>query len=396
MSRPSLEMADIVRSAGRNFIERNRSWLNRLHLKVLTAIERCRTAALGGHLDECVRCGHRAISFNSCRNRHCPKCQANARDRWLEARQRELLPTRYVHVVFTLPHELAPLALQNKRVMYDLLFRISAETLLEIARDPQHLGAHIGFFSVLHTWNQKLEHHPHVHCVVPAGGLSADHTRWIPSQHKFFLPVEVLSEVFRGKFRAALEEAFAKGQLGFHGSMKPFARPKIFAQLVRLTFRKKWVVYSKRPFGGPEHALRYLGCYTHRVAISNHRLVSFTDDKVTFRWRDSAHAANKKRLLSLHVNEFLRRFLLHVLPPGFVRIRYFGFLSTRNRSQSLSACLRLLEAVPAVSEPKATVEHKPHGTWLCPRCNGPMLLLERFTALQLRFRAPPDLLPAAA
>lgn len=214
MSRPSLEMADIVRSAGRDFIERNRSWLNRLHLKVLTAIERCRTAALGGHLDECVRCGHRAISFNSCRNRHCPKCQANARDRWLEARQRELLPTRYVHVVFTLPHELAPLALQNKRVMYDLLFRISAETLLEIARDPQHLGADSGFFSVLHTWGQNLLHHPHVHCVVPAGGLSADHTRWIPSQQRFFLPVEVLSEVFRGKFREALEEAFAKGQLG--------------------------------------------------------------------------------------------------------------------------------------------------------------------------------------
>ena len=397
MSRPSLEMADIVRSAGRNFIECNRSWLDRLHLKVLTAIERCRTAALGGHLDECVRCGHRAISFNSCRNRHCPKCQANARDRWLEARQRELLPTRYVHVVFTLPHELAPLALQNKRVMYDLLFRISAETLLEIARDPQHLGAHIGFFSVLHTWNQKLEHHPHVHCVVPAGGLSSDHTRWIPSQHKFFLPVEVLSEVFRGKFREALEEAFAKGQLGFHGGMKAFARPKIFAQLLRLTFRKKWVVYSKRPFGGPEHALRYLGCYTHRVAISNHRLVSFADGKVTFRWRDSAHA-NKKRLLSLHVNEFLRRFLLHVLPPGFVRIRYFGFLSTRNRSQLLPVCLRLLEAVPAepVSETKATVQRKTGATWLCPRCNGPMLLLERFTALQLRFRAPPDLLLAAA
>ena len=397
MSRPSLEMADIVRSAGRNFIERNRSWLNRLHLKVLTAIERCRTAALGGHLDECVRCGHRAISFNSCRNRHCPKCQANARDRWLEARQRELLRTRYVHVVFTLPHELAPLALQNKRVMYDLLFRISAETLLEIARDPQHLGADIGFFSVLHTWNQKLEHHPHVHCVVPAGGLSADHTRWIPSQHKFFLPVEVLGEVFRGKFIDALEDTFAAGKLRFHGSMKPFARPKIFAQLLRLTFRKKWVVYSKRPFGGPEHALRYLGCYKHRVAISNHRLVSFADDKVTFRWRDSAHA-NKKRLLSLHINEFLRRFLLHVLPPGFVRIRYFGFLSTRNRSQSLPVCLRLLEAVPAepVSETTASVEHKLHATWLCPRCNGPMLLLERFTALQLRFRAPPDLLPAAA
>jgi hypothetical protein len=396
MHGPPLEVADLVRSAGRNFIERNRSWLNRLHLKVLTAIERCRTAALGGHLDQCVRCGHRAISFNSCRNRHCPKCQANARDRWLEARQRELLPTRYVHVVFTLPHELAPLTLQNKRVMYDLLFRISAETLLEIARDPKHLGAEIGFFSVLHSWNQKLEYHPHVHCVVPAGGLAPDHTHWVPSQRKFFLPGDVLAEVFRGKFREALEEAFANGKLGFHGSMKTFARPKVFAQLLRLTFRKKWVVYLKRPFGGPEHALRYLGCYTHRVAISNHRLLSFADDQVTFRWRDSKHG-NKRRLMSLHVNEFLRRFLLHVLPPGFVRIRHFGFLSTRNRSKLLPVCSQLLEASSA--EPvreTCRAEHHTHPSWLCPRCNGPMLLLERFTALQLRLRAPPDLLPSAA
>ncbi|MGH9610357.1 MAG: IS91 family transposase [Bryobacteraceae bacterium] len=397
MPRPPLEVADLVRSAGRNFIERNRSWLNRLHLKVLTAIERCRTAALGGHLDECAGCGYRAISFNSCRNRHCPKCQTNARDRWLEARNRELLPTRYVHVVFTLPHELAPLALQNKRVVYDLLFRISAETLLQIARDPRHLGADIGFFSVLHTWNQKLEHHPHVHCVVPAGGLSPDRTRWIPSQHKFFLPVEVLSEVFRGKFREALEEAFAKGKLGFHGSMKTLARPKAFAQLLRLTFRKKWVVYSKRPFGGPQHALRYLGCYTHRVAISNHRLVSFADDQVTFRWRDSAHR-NKKRLMSLHVNEFLRRFLLHVLPPGFVRIRHFGFLSTRNRSTLLPLCFSLFRA-PATTSTAATRTHeyqRQRGTWLCPQCNGQMVILERMNPLQLRLRAPPNLNITAA
>jgi Putative transposase/Transposase zinc-binding domain len=396
MHGPPLEVADLVRSAGRNFIERNRSWLNRLHLKVLTAIERCRTAALGGHLDQCVRCGHRAISFNSCRNRHCPKCQANARDRWLEARQRELLPTRYVHVVSTLPHELAPLALQNKRVLYELLFRISAETLLEIARDPKHLGAEIGFFSVLHSWNQKLEYHPHVHCVVPAGGLAPDHTHWVPSQRKFFLPGDVLAEVFRGKFREALEEAFVKGELGFHGSMKTFARPKVFAQLLRLTFRKKWVVYLKRPFGGPEHALRYLGCYTHRVAISNHRLVSFADHQVTFRWRDSKHG-NKRRLMSLHVNEFLRRFLLHVLPPGFVRIRHFGFLSTRNRSKLLPVCFQLLAASSA--EPvreTCRAEHQTHPSWLCPRCQGRMLQIERFTALQLRLRAPPDLLSSAA
>jgi hypothetical protein len=398
MNRPSLEMADLVRSAGRNFIERNRSWLNRLHFKVLTAIERCRTAALGGHLDECVRCGHRVISFNSCRNRHCPKCQANARNRWLAARQRELLPTRYVHVVFTLPHELAPLALQNKRVVYDLIFRISAETLLEIARDPQHLGADIGFFSVLHSWNQKLEHHPHIHCVVPAGGLSPDRTRWIPSQEKFFLPVDVLAEVFRGKFTEALEEAFARGELGFHGSLKPLGRPKVFAQLIRQTFRKKWVVYAKRPFGGPEHALRYLGCYTHRVAISNHRLVSFADDQVTFRWRDSAHH-NEKRLMTLHVNEFLRRFLLHVLPPGFVRIRHFGFLSTRKRSTFLPLCFRLFAAGAPLREAAATSKEDqspPRTVWLCPRCHGSMLILERWTALQLRLRSPPNLNSTAA
>ena len=397
MNRPSLEMADLVRSAGRNFIERNRSWLNRLHLKVLTAIERCRTAALGGHLDECARCGHRVISFNSCRNRHCPKCQANARDRWLQARQRELLPTRYVHVVFTLPHELAPLALQNKRVVYDLLFRLSAETLLEIARDPKHLGAEVGFFSVLHSWNQKLEHHPHVHCVVPAGGLSPDHTHWVESQKNFFLPVDVLAEVFRGKFTEALEEAFAQGQLGFHGSSKPLGRPKVFAQLLRQTFCKKWVVYSKRPFGGPEHALRYLGCYTHRVAISNHRLISFINDQVTFRWRDSAHK-NKQRLMTLHVSEFLRRFLLHVLPPRFVRIRHFGFLSTRNRSTLLPLCFRLLgepTATSTAATPRDDHQHQ-QVTWLCPQCNGPMLILERLSALQLRFRSPPNLNTTAA
>jgi hypothetical protein len=390
MNRPSLEMADIVRSAGRNFIERNRSWLNRLHLKVLTAIERCRTAALGGHLDECKRCGHRVISFNSCRNRHCPKCQANARDRWLKARQRELLPTRHVHVVFTLPHELAPLALQNKRVVYDLLFRLSAETLLEIARDPKRLGADIGFFSVLHTWNQKLQHHPHIHCVAPAGGLSLDHTHWISSHAKFFLPVDVLAEVFRGKFTEALKEIFAQGQLGFHGCLKPLGRPKVFAQLIQQTFRKKWVVYCKRPFGGAEHALRYLGCYTHRVAISNHRLTAFENDQVTFRWRDSVHK-NKQRLMTLHVTEFLRRFLLHVLPPHFVRIRHFGFLSTRNRSTLLPLCFRLLGEPLAASATATNTDcrQSPRMTWLCPQCNGPMLTLERMSALQLRFALRP-------
>src|SRR5579863_6609849 len=390
MQRPPLEVADLVRSAGRNFIELNRSWLNRLHLKVLTAIERCRTAALGGHLDECTRCGYRAISFNSCRNRHCPRCQANARDRWIEARSRELLPTAYVHVVFTLPHELAPLALQNKKVVYDLLFRTSAETLLQVARDPKRLGADIGFFSVLHTWNQKLEHHPHVHCVVPAGGLAPDHSRWISSQPNFFLPVDVLKKVFRGKFTEALNKAFQQRRLGFHGSLKPLGDPKVFASLIRQTYRKKWIVYCKRPFGGAEHALRYLGCYTHRVAISNHRLVALADGRVTFRWRDSAHK-NKKRQMTLPVEEFLRRFLLHVLPPRFVRIRHFGILSTRNRSALLPVCRQLIEAdPPPQAPPDARTEQavRQDGLWRCPQCGGPMRLLERLTATQLRLRSP--------
>src|SRR5690242_2392600 len=268
MNRPPLEVADLVRAAGRAFIERSRRWITWQHLKVLRAIARCRTAALGGHLDECIACGYRpAISYNSCRNRHCPKCQANARARWLEARRQELLPTRYVHVVFTLPHQLAPLALQNKKLLYHLLLQTSAATLLAVARDPKHLGAEIGFFSVLHTWNQKLEHHPHVHCVVPAGGLAPDHTRWIPGQHNFFLPVKVLGRVFRGKFVAGLRELHAAGKLGFHGALVPLQTPQAFAAMLRPLFGSDWVVYSKRPFGGAEHALRYLGCYTHRVAI---------------------------------------------------------------------------------------------------------------------------------
>ena len=345
MSRPPLEVADIIRAAGDAFIERNRHWLGWKHVKVLLAIARCRTAALGGHLDECTRCGHRAISFNSCRNRHCPKCQTAARERWIAARQRELLPTRYLHVVFTLPRHLAPLVLQNKKVIYDLLFRTSAETLLEVARNPEHLGAEIGFFSVLHTWSQQLNIHPHVHCVVPAGGLSPDHSRWIHARENYFLPKKVLRKVFRGKFVSALERAFQNGQLNFHADLKLLANPKTFAAWLRPLFREKWVVYLKPPFGGPEYVLHYLGRYTHRVAISNHRLVSFADGQVTFRWRDSADG-NKQKLLPLSVNEFLTRFLLHILPQGFVRIRHFGFLANRRRSTFLPLCFQLLGATP--------------------------------------------------
>jgi hypothetical protein len=395
MSRPPLEVADLVRAAGDAFVERSRKWITGKHVKVLLAIARCRTAALGGHLDECTRCGHRAISYNSCRNRHCPKCQAGARDRWLAARRQELLPTRYVHVVFTLPHELVPLALQNKKIVYDLLLRTSAETLLEIARDPKHLGAEIGFFSVLHTWNQKLQLHPHVHCVVPAGGLSADHTRWVSSHHAFFLPVKVLSRVFRGKFVAALQRAFHDGRLSFHGDWKLLAQPKVFASWLRPLFRKDWMVYAKRPFGGPEYVLRYLGRYTHRVAISNHRVVSFADDKVTFRWRDSARN-NEQKLLTLSLDEFLRRFLLHVLPKGFVRIRHFGSLANRRRATTLPLCLQLLGSA---REPQAQQEVSAASAsdlWFCPKCGGPMAAIERFTAAEIRLRSPPLPVTAAA
>jgi hypothetical protein len=282
-------MADIVRYAGQGFIDRSRKWINGQHEKVLLAIMRCRTAALGGHRDQCSGCGHTAISYNSCRNRHCPRCQGNARIRWLQQRERELLPTRYVHAVFTLPRELAPLALQNKRLIYGLLFRTSAATLLEVARDPRHLGADIGFFSVLHTWDQRLQPHPHVHCVIAAGGLAPDHSSWISSRRSFFLPVKVLGRVFRGKFVAGLKAAFCDGSLEFHGHLASLVQPRIFAAWLRLLFRHDWVVYSKRPFGGPEHALRYLGAYTHRVGIANSRLVALSDGHVSFRWRDSAH-----------------------------------------------------------------------------------------------------------
>ncbi len=322
-------------------MERSRRWINGQHEKVLTAITRCRTAALGGHRDQCSGCGHTAISYNSCRNRHCPKCQGNARIRWLQQRERELLPTRYVHAVFTMPRELAPLALLNKQVIYSLLFRASAGTLLEVARDPRHLGAEIGFFSVLHTWNQRLQHHPHVHCVIAAGGLAPDHASWVSSRRTFFLPVKVLSRVFRGKFVAGLKAAFREGKLEFHGHLASLSEPRRFAAWLRVLYRHDWVVYSKRPFGGPEHALRYLGAYTHRVGISNSRLVAFADGQVSFRWRDSAHN-NRKRVMSLPADEFLRRFLLHLVPRGFVRIRNFGFLANRQRAKLLPLCFRLL------------------------------------------------------
>ena len=396
MTRPPFEVADLIRAAGTAFIERNRQWLRWTHIKVLLAIARCRTAALGGHIDACTRCGYRAaISYNSCRNRHCPKCQTSAREHWIQARRRELLPVPYVHVVFTLPPQLASLALQNKKIMYGLLLRASAETLLEVARNPSHLGAEIGFFSVLHTWNQKLQIHPHVHCVIPAGGLSPDHTRWIRSHPRFFLPIHVLRRVFRGKFVDALKSAFQRGQLHLSGNLAPLAQPKIFASWLRPLFRKHWIVYSKPPFGGPEYVLHYLGRYTHRVAISNHRLVSFDDGPVTFRWRDSAHN-NQQKLMTLSLDEFLRRFLLHLLPKGFVRIRHFGFLASRHRAQLLPLCFAALHSAPAQTETATSAAQDMPPNSSCPQCGGPMVIIERLTAAEIQLRSPPKLSMATA
>jgi len=287
------------------------------------------------------------------------------------------------------------LTLQNKKFIYSLLLRASAETLLEVARDPRHLGAEIGFFSVLHTWSQKLSLHPHVHCVIPAGGLSPDHTRWIKSRSRFFLSIQVLRRVFRGKFVAGLKQAFLDGQLSFHGGLALLAQPKTFAAWLRLLFRKDWVVYAKRPFGGPEYVLQYLGRYTHRVAISNHRLISFAEGKVTFRWRDSAHN-NEQKLMTVSLDEFLRRFLLHLLPKGFVRIRNFGFLANRRRATLLPLCFHLLGAT---QEPQAEQDvssgSDSYDLWRCPKCGGPMVVVERLTAADIQLRSPP-LVTAAA
>jgi Putative transposase/Transposase zinc-binding domain len=389
MTRPPVEVADIVRAQGNRFIQNSCRWIHWSHRKVLHAIARCRTAALGGHRDQCSRCGYRAISFNSCRNRHCPKCQNGARDQWIAARQRDLLPVPYVHVVFTLPHYLSPLALVNKQVIYELLFRATAETLLEVAADPQHLGAQIGFFAVLHTWGQNLLFHPHIHCVIPSGGLSPDGLRWIHPRYNFFLPVAVLRRVFRGKFVDGLKQRFH--QLTFAGPLRPLQKEKAFHAFLRPLHRQEWVVYAKPPFGGPPHVLGYLGRYTHRVAITNHRLIAFQNNQVTFRWKDYAHG-NKKRIMTLSAPEFLRRFLLHVLPRGFVRIRSFGFLANRRRGKLLPLCLRLAQDDPQPHWLAPVSSTAKPAVFRCPQCATPMMVVEKLSALtiwQLTLRSPP-------
>jgi hypothetical protein len=383
MKRPTLEVADIVRTHGSAFLDREPGWFTFQHLKVYRAIAACRTQALGGHLDQCSQCGYRAISYCSCRNRHCPKCQTNARNRWLDARSKELLGVGYFHVVFTLPHQFSALVLQNKRVLYDMLFRACAETLFEVASDPEHLGAEIGFLGVLHTWGQNLLHHPHIHCVIPTGGLSPDRSAWVHPRYHFFLPVRVLSEVFRGKFTDALKRAFRRRKLVFHGRLGCLSNPKMFRSLLRSVFAHDWVVYAKEPFGGPEHVLHYLARYTHRVAISNHRLISLEDAKVTFRWKDYAHG-NKQRKMTLSSDEFLRRFFLHVLPHSFVRIRFFGFLANRSRAEMLPLCRKLLEPLSQRAPAGPVADSRPPVSWKCPCCSGSMVMIGTLTVQQLR------------
>ena len=372
-------MADVIRKAGSKFLERYRQSLTWAQVKVLTAIVRCRTAALGGHRDQCQRCGYQAISYNSCRDRHCPKCQTNAREKWLRQRQQELLPVDYYHLVFSVPHTLVPLIWQNKKVLFTLLFETAAATLLEVAADPKRLGAQLGFLSVLHTWGQTLQPHPHLHCVVPGGGLSADHQRWVASPPHFFLPVKVLSRVFRGKFLHGLRRLAGNSRLAFHGECLALIDSRRFAAFLHNLSQQDWVVYAKPPFGGPEHVLQYLARYTHRVAISNHRILDVTESHVTFRWKDYAHHS-RPRTMTLTGEEFLRRFVQHVLPKGFPRIRYFGWLANRRRSQLLPLC-RVLLAHRAQETPSA-----PSGepaVWQCPYCQGPMRVVERLTALQI-------------
>ena len=381
MTRPNFEVADVFRQYGNDFLDRYGKIISYEQRRVLQDVTACRTAALGGHVEQCDQCGHQQIAYNSCRNRHCPKCQAKAAADWMEAREAELLPVEYFHVVFTLPATLGPIALQNPRVVYGLLFRAAAETLQQVAADPNHLGAEIGFLAVLHTWGQNLQHHPHVHCIVPGGGLSPDASQWVACRPQFFLPVRVLSRVFRGKFLALLRAAFDQGRLAFHGELSHLADPREFQRRLADSARTEWVVYAKPPFGGPQQVLKYLARYTHRVAISNRRLVVLENGQVTFRWKDYAHGS-KQKTMTLTAIEFIRRFLLHVVPLGFVRIRHYGFLANRVCREKLELCRTLLAAitptvaVEPVPEPKATNEARPE-PHTCPACGqGRMVIVE--------------------
>jgi Putative transposase/Transposase zinc-binding domain len=396
MPRSPVELGEIFRRYGPAYRTTHAGRLSRNQRRVMHAIERCRTAALGGHVEQCEACHHQRIAYNSCRNRHCAKCQALASARWLAARQAEVLPVPYFHVVFTLPAEIAAIAYQNKAVVYALLFRAVRETMQTLAADPKHLGAELGFLAVLHTWGQTLLYHPHLHCIVPGGGLAPDGQRWIACRPGFFLPVRVLSHFFRGRFLALLQEAFAQRRLQFFSSLAPLVDASRFAAYLAPLRTADWVVYAKPPFGGPQQVLDYLGRYTHRVAIANHRLVAINNGTVSFHWRDYRHH-HKRKVMTLSADEFLRRFLLHVLPAGFHRIRHYGFLGNRCRVAKLAQCRRLCVQASPTSMPvppkRAYRVHSPQLTGrpfpVCPVCTrGSMVRIALLAAMPL---SPPFL-----
>jgi hypothetical protein len=380
------EVADVFRRYGEAYRDQHGGSLSTAQRHAMSAIELCRTAALGGHVERCDSCDHQRIAYNSCRNRSCPKCQSLARARWLADRQAELLDTQYFHVVFTVPDEVAVIAFHNKPAVYDILFRAASETLRTIADDPVHLGAEIGFLSVLHTWGQNLLHHPHLHCLVPGGGISPDGSRWVACRPGFFLPVRVLSRLFRGLFLHYLEKAFTAGQLGFFSTLQSLQERSAFLRHLAPARRAEWVVYAKRPFAGPQQVLTYVGRYTHRIAISNNRLLAIDDGKVQFRWKDYRHG-NPNGSMILAADEFIRRFLIHVLPDGFHRIRYYGFFCNRRRESKLARCRELLgmqQVKPATAAPCPSNDYRKlyealTGTslTLCPACSrGHMLVIE--------------------
>ncbi|MGB5083050.1 MAG: IS91 family transposase [Methylocystis silviterrae] len=384
MARSGPEVADVFRRYGDAYRQHHDASLCTAQRRVMTAIELCRTAALGGHVEQCDQCGHQRISFNSCRNRHCPKCQSLARAQWLDDRRAEILDTQYFHVVFTIPEPIATIAYQNKEQVYGILFRAAAETLRTIAADPKHLGAELGFFAVLHTWGQNLLHHPHLHCVVAGGGLSPDADRWIACRPGFFLPVWVLARLFRRLFLEYLQTAFDTGKLQFFSSLEPLRQLRAFSAYLAPTRRAEWVVYAKPPFAGPAQVLEYVGRYTHRVAICNNRLLDIEDGSVRFRWKDYRHD-NQQKTMTLTADEFIRRFLLHVLPNGFQRIRYYGFLGNRYREQKLARCRELLGMPkPEPLDGQSERDYRDHhedlsgaSLWQCPVCqHGRMILIE--------------------
>ncbi len=407
MSRQTLEVADIFRARGQVWRQAHAGHISLDQLKVMSAIESCRSAALGGHVLRCSSCEYQQIAYNSCRNRHCPKCQGSAAHRWLDARQADLLPVEYYHLVFTLPAPISDLAYSNQSVIYTILFKAAAETVQTIAVDPKHLGARVGFTLVLHTWGSAMTHHPHVHGIVPGGGLSLDGEQWIHCRPGFFLPVRVLSRLFRRLFLERLVEAYQAGNLKFFGQHQVLANARAFLDWIKPLRKIEWVVYAKRPFAGPEAVLAYLSRYTHRVAIANSRLLKFNDQGVTFKWKDyRSQQRFRHKSMTLKTDEFIRRFLIHVLPGGFHRIRHYGLLANSGRRDNLKQARQLLMAHPdeevanensviasAASESKEIPEPSP-ATYICPDCGSPMVIIECFGREQLP-RAPPVSIIAA-